>query len=227
MREEERQGATEKQIARTGEERGREGGQETRRQRRIGDRNRIRERGRQDRHRQTSRQSGKQCNSQRRTVGTEKNGASHTRHRERDGDTWAGGRSPTGWPGREVPGERTRLPAPCPLCSTRTRPGLQEPQEVSPLSPFRPEPGQAHQVEMGPHVHAGLHGAPQHHATLPMDGVGPAGALCLRESLQPKLTLAEAEQLPPGRAQPPLYASHTPGLGVFRGLGHGVGQGPG
>lgn len=123
--------------------------------------------------------------------------------------------------------ERTRLPAPCPLCSTRTRPGLQEPQEVSLLSPFRPEPGQAHQVEMGPHVHAGLHGAPQHHATLPMDGVGPAGALCLRESLQPKLTLAEAEQLPPGRAQPPLYASHTPGLGVFRGLGHGVGQGPG
>lgn len=103
--------------------------------------------------------------------GDRKNGASRPRHRERDGDTWAGGRSPTGWPGWEVPGKRMRLPAPCPLCSTRTRPGLQEPQEVSPLSPFRPEPGQAHQVEMGPHVHAGLHGAPQHHATLPMDGV--------------------------------------------------------
>lgn len=58
---------------------------------------------------------------------------------------------------------------------------------MSPLSPFRPEPGQAHQVETGPQVHAGLHRAPQHHATLPVDGVGLAGALCLRESLQAKL----------------------------------------
>lgn len=98
---------------------------------------------------------------------------------------------------------------------------------MSLLSPFCPKPGQARQIEMDPQVHAGLHRAPQHHATLPMDGLGLAGALCLRESLQPKLTLAETDPLPPGQAQPPLYASHTPGPGVFRGLGHGVGQGPG
>ena len=55
---------------------------------------------------------------------------------------------------------------------------------MSPLSPFRPKPGQAHQIEMGPQVHVELHRAPQHHTTLPMDGVGPAGALCLRESLE-------------------------------------------
>lgn len=93
-----------------------------------------------------------------------------------DGDTQAGGRSPTGWPGREVPGGRTRLPALCPLCSTWTW-VLQEPQEMSPLSACCPEPGQAHQVEMGPQGHTGLHRCHQHHGTLPMDGVGLAGAL--------------------------------------------------
>lgn len=72
VREEERQGATEKQRARTGEERGREGDQETRRRRRIGDRNRKRERA--AGQAQTDKQSGKHCNSQRGMVGTGKTG---------------------------------------------------------------------------------------------------------------------------------------------------------
>lgn len=40
-----------------------------------------------------------------------------------------------------------------------------------------PRPGQATQVEMGPRGHTGLHRCHQHHGTLPMDGVGLAGAL--------------------------------------------------
>lgn len=96
--------------------------------------------------------------------------------RVRDGDTQAGDAAPqAGLAGKFL--ERERASQLCPLCSTWTWPVLQEPQEMSPLSPFCPEPGQAHQVEMGSQGHTGLHRWHQHHATLPTDGVGLAGAL--------------------------------------------------
>lgn len=144
----------------------------------------------------------------------------------RDGDTQAGGRSPTGWPGREVPGGRTRLSALCPLCSTWTW-VLQEPQEMSPLSACCPSLAKLTRLKWAPEDTLGCTGVTSTMAPSPWMGWAWQVPCGLRVSLQPKLTLVEAEQPSPGRAQLPLYVSHTPGLGVFRGLGHGVGQGPG
>lgn len=115
---------------------------------------------------ETSRRSGKPCSASRRTVGTEE------RHGERhsaDGDTGRG-RSPTGWPGREVPGGRTRLSALCPLCSTWTW-VLQEPQEMSPRPPVALSLAKLTRLNGPPRTHWAAQVLTSTMAILPMDGV--------------------------------------------------------
>lgn len=98
--------------------------------------------------------------------------------------------------------------------------GLQAPQELSPLSPICPEPSQPCLVEMHPQLQAGLHLCCQHHAILPMEGVGLAGALsvcgslCTHRHVSSNLHMRRLSNLPPGRAQSPLHVANAPGLGA-------------